>query len=323
MIREVGSLCLASGASAGVAMGKKASRRGLPEAGTTVDRCQWGPNLSIIRRFHSMSQHKMRQAISVVGFALTGILLCTSLAWAAKDARPFWTEKSSFIEGEELFVVGVASKARTVEEGRRQAFEQGKVELMNFAQITSLEAQGLVIETQMTFEEPNADGTVTVYRLLRVPASKLVGIQGRLKEQSHAQEQAIEQSRKELAVIQQTLGEKATKLDQQQRQVEQMLQQINAKLQASSTPTNRSERGGSLVDRLKDTDAKLDASDANLPGHSLIDIARGHVPKRTILSEYHAAGAITGTSMIRHGKYKYIYYLSINIQHSFVNWSHS
>ena len=38
MIREVGTLCLASGASAGVAMGKKASRRGLPEVGTKVDR---------------------------------------------------------------------------------------------------------------------------------------------------------------------------------------------------------------------------------------------------------------------------------------------
>lgn len=211
-----------------------------------------------------MSQHKMRQAISVVGFALTGILLSASLALAAKDARPFWTEKSSFIEGEELFVVGVASKARTVEEGRRQAFEQGKVELMNFAQITTLETQGLVIETQMTFEEPNADGTVTVYRLLRVPASKLVGIQGRLKAQSQAQEQTLDQARKELAVVQQALGEKATKLDQQQRQVEQMLQQINAKLQASSAPTNRSERSGSLVDRLKETDAKLDASEQEL-----------------------------------------------------------
>lgn len=211
-----------------------------------------------------MSQHKMRQAISVAGFVLTGILLSTSLAWAAKDARPFWAEKSSFIEGEELFVVGVASKARTVEEGRRQAFEQGKVELMNFAQITSLEAQGLVIETQMTFEEPNADGTVTVYRLLRVPASKLVGIQGRLKAQSQAQEEAMEQSRKELAAIQQTLGEKTMKLDQQQRQVEQMLQQINAKLQASSTPSNRSERSGSLVDRFKETDANLDASEQEL-----------------------------------------------------------
>ena len=211
-----------------------------------------------------MSQHKMQRAISVVGFVLTGILLSTSLAWAAKDARPFWTEKSSFIEGEELFVVGVASKARTVEDGRRQAFEQGKVELMNFAQITSLEAQGLVIETQMTFEESNADGTVTVYRLLRVPASKLVGIQGRLKAQSQAQEQTLDQARKELAVIQQALGEKATKLEQQQRQVEQMLQQINSKIQSISTSTNRSEQSGSLVDRLKETDAKLDASEQEL-----------------------------------------------------------
>ncbi|MBH0180213.1 MAG: hypothetical protein HP490_00665 [Nitrospira sp.] len=148
--------------------------------------------------------------------------------------------------------------------GRLQAFEQGKIELMNFAQITSLETQGLVIETQMTFEEPNADGTVTVYRLLRVPASKIVSIQGRLEAQSRTQEQAIEQSRKELAAIQQTLSEKATKLNQQQQQVEQMLQQINAKLQSSSPPTNRSERSASLVDRLKETDAKLDASEQEL-----------------------------------------------------------
>ena len=211
-----------------------------------------------------MNRHKERQASSLIGFALTAILLSASLAWAAKDARPFWTEKSSFIEGEELFVVGVASKARTVEEGRLQAFEQGKVELMNFAQITSLEGQGLVIETQMTFEEPNVDGTVTVYRLLRVPASKLVSIQGHLQAQSRDQEQAIEQSRKELTAIQQSLSEKATKLDQQQRQVEQMLQQINANLQSSSMSTNRSVPSKSLADQLKETDAKLDASEQEL-----------------------------------------------------------
>jgi hypothetical protein len=211
-----------------------------------------------------MRRHKERQAISLIGFVLTGIFLSTSLAWAARDSRPFWTEKSSFIEGEELFVVGVASKTRTVEEGRRQAFEQAKIELMNFAQITSLEAQGLVIETQMTFEEPNADGTVTVYRLLRVPASKLVSIQGRLQVQSRDQEQAMEQSRKELAAIQQTLSEKATKLDQQQRQVEQMLQQINASLQSSSMSTSRSAPGKSLADQLKETGAKLDASEQEL-----------------------------------------------------------
>ena len=202
--------------------------------------------------------------MNLICVSLMVVLGLYSVSAVYSASRPFWTEKSSFIEGDELFVVGVASKARTVEEGRRQAFEQGKVELMNFAQITSLEAQGLVIETQMTFEEPNADGTVTVYRLLRVPAPKLVTIQGRLQVQSQAQEQAIEQSRKELAVIQQTLGEKATKLDQQQRQVEQMLQQINTTIQSISTPTNRAERSGSLVDRLKETDAKLDASEQEL-----------------------------------------------------------
>jgi choline-sulfatase len=57
--------------------------------------------------------------------------------------------------------------------------------------------------------------------------------------------------------------------------------------------------------------AKSDPSDAGLPGHSLLDIARGHVPSRTILSEYHAAGAICGSYMIRHGRYKYIHYVGL------------
>ena len=56
---------------------------------------------------------------------------------------------------------------------------------------------------------------------------------------------------------------------------------------------------------------KPDARDAHLPGHSLLDIAQGHVPRRTILSEYHAAGAMCGSYMIRHGKYKYIHYVGL------------
>lgn len=191
-------------------------------------------------------------------------LYSTSPVYAAKDSRPFWAEKSAFIEGDDLFVVGVASRARTVEEGRRQAFEQGKTELMNYAQVTNLEAQGLVVETQMTYEEPNPDGTITIYRLLRVPASKLVAIQGRLQARSRAQEQTLEQSRKELAAIQQTLAEKVLKLEQQQRQVEQMLQQLDAKLQSKSTLGHRSESGASVLDHLRETEAKLDASEQEL-----------------------------------------------------------
>jgi choline-sulfatase len=58
--------------------------------------------------------------------------------------------------------------------------------------------------------------------------------------------------------------------------------------------------------------AKADPGDKDLPGASLLDIVRGAVPRRTILSEYHAAGAITGSYMIRHGRYKYIHYAGLS-----------
>ena len=245
-----------------------------------------------MQAIYSMGQHKRRQTIFVVGFVLTGIFLSTALAWAVKDARPFWTEKSAFIEGDELFVVGIASKAKTPEEGRQQAFDRGKVELMNYAQATTLEAQGLVIETQMTFEEPNPDGTVTVFRLLRVPVQRLVAIQNRLQSQSRTQESNLEQSRRELFSIQEslarkqqeletrsrgiqetlesvsklqvTLGEKSAKLDQQQRQVEELVRQITNRLATTESgtkgrPAKGATRASTLVDQLKDTEAKLDA----------------------------------------------------------------
>ena len=52
------------------------------------------------------------------------------------------------------------------------------------------------------------------------------------------------------------------------------------------------------------------SEDADLPGHSLIDIARGARPQRSVLSEYHAAAAQSGAYMLRHGRYKYIHYAS-------------
>ena len=57
--------------------------------------------------------------------------------------------------------------------------------------------------------------------------------------------------------------------------------------------------------------AAADPRDASLPGHSLLDIAQGYVPSRTILSEYHAAAAITGSYMIRNGRFKYIHYVGL------------
>lgn len=57
--------------------------------------------------------------------------------------------------------------------------------------------------------------------------------------------------------------------------------------------------------------AAADPRDAALPGRSLLDIAQGRGAERTVLSEYHAAGAVCGAYMIRKGRYKYIHYVGL------------
>ena len=57
--------------------------------------------------------------------------------------------------------------------------------------------------------------------------------------------------------------------------------------------------------------AQPDPRDHDLPGSSLLEIAQGRAPERTVLSEYHAAGALTASYMIRHGRLKYIHYVGL------------
>jgi len=75
------------------------------------------------------------------------------------------------VEGATLYSVGVSSHNGSQEAGRQAAYESGKREISNFAQITDL--SGLTIETQMTFEEQNPDGTFNTYRLLKVEIADL------------------------------------------------------------------------------------------------------------------------------------------------------
>ena len=102
------------------------------------------------------------------------IMFFPPVIFAAENQRPFWTEQSTFIEGDTLYTVGVASNAKTVEEGRELSFSRGRTEIMNYAQIANLVGAGIVIETQMTHEERNLDGTYHVYRLLKTDVIKLV-----------------------------------------------------------------------------------------------------------------------------------------------------
>ncbi len=52
-------------------------------------------------------------------------------------------------------------------------------------------------------------------------------------------------------------------------------------------------------------------ADADLPGAPLLDIVAGTAAPRTVMSEYHAAGSITGAFMIRHGSFKYVHYVGM------------
>ncbi len=45
------------------------------------------------------------------------------------------------------------------------------------------------------------------------------------------------------------------------------------------------------------------------PGTSLLELARGARPERTVLSEYHGMGSTTGAFAIRAGRYKYVHYV--------------
>jgi hypothetical protein len=94
---------------------------------------------------------------------------------AQSSNRPFWTEQAMFRFGGELYFVGVASCARTAEEGRTRAFEAALTELREYAQ--DRDTSRLLVATQMIYEEPNSPacphGSTSVWRLLRVDQSLL------------------------------------------------------------------------------------------------------------------------------------------------------
>jgi len=53
----------------------------------------------------------------------------------------------------------------------------------------------------------------------------------------------------------------------------------------------------------------LSVEDRTLPSQSLWEIAAGAKPDRHVLSEYHAVASITGSFMVRHGRWKYVYHV--------------
>ena len=58
----------------------------------------------------------------------------------------------------------------------------------------------------------------------------------------------------------------------------------------------------------------INQEDASRPGRSLVALAGGEEPDRTILSEYHDGGAPTGYFMIRRDEWKYVHYAGAEAQ---------
>lgn len=83
------------------------------------------------------------------------------------ETAPFWTEKSSFVESGKIYVVGIATGSKTVEEARQAALRNAEAELFGLLHIKSL--HGIVFQTQMTHQEQSKDGLWKVYRLMWIP----------------------------------------------------------------------------------------------------------------------------------------------------------
>lgn len=107
--------------------------------------------------------------ISAVGMASVGVSL------HAASNRPFWTEQAMFRFGEDLFFSGRATCVSSAEDGRQRAYNAALQEILNYTRTKEL--PGIPIETQMVYEEDGSDscrsGQVSVWRLLRAPASRL------------------------------------------------------------------------------------------------------------------------------------------------------
>ncbi len=110
----------------------------------------------------------------LIFFGVVGVISVGVSPQAASN-RPFWTEQAMFRFGEDLFFTGRATCVSSAEDGRQRAYNAALQEILNYTRTKEL--PGIPIETQMVYEEEDADrcrgGQVSVWRLLRAPAARL------------------------------------------------------------------------------------------------------------------------------------------------------
>ena len=72
-----------------------------------------------------------------------------------------------------------------------------------------------------------------------------------------------------------------------------------------ATPVSLVDAYPTIIDAVGET---LTAEERALPGRSLLSLLEGGDTDRTVFSEYHAVGSLTGIFMVRFGRYKYVHY---------------
>ena len=90
------------------------------------------------------------------------------------DNRPVWTSQSNYVEFGIVYGVGTALNKKTLEQAREDSFNAAFLEIANYAQI--LNTSLLFVETQMTYEEENKDGTYSVWRLVKIPLEMIKNV---------------------------------------------------------------------------------------------------------------------------------------------------
>lgn len=145
-------------------------------------------------------------------------------------AKPFWTEKAAYEEGDKIYFVGTFSNATTIEEGRINAFEAAKTELINYTQISDV--SGLTIHTQMNYEEKNKAGNFDVYRLLWVDSNFV----NELKEKN---EQLVKENIEKLNASLLRKKEMVAQITEKQNQIKEQDDTIEQKLKVIELEINK------------------------------------------------------------------------------------
>lgn len=117
--------------------------------------------------------------------------ISAAVSLQAASNRPFWTEQAMFRFGEDMFFTGRATCVASAEEGRQRAYNAALQEILNYTR--TKDVIGVPIETQMLYEEGDSDncrrsGQVSVWRLLRAPASRLDKLNRMASQQAYSQD---------------------------------------------------------------------------------------------------------------------------------------